>query len=57
MYECFGPWVKWFKGWVCVRIGDLWGKGLGMGVCIWAMGEGSVAMGVGECLDPYIHLN
>ena len=31
---------------MCVSIGDHGGKGLGMGVCALAMGEGGVAMSV-----------
>ena len=42
------------RGWVCVSIGGHVWNGLGVGVCVWAMGEGSVGMGVWECLDPYM---
>ena len=54
VWECFGPWVKGFRGWMCVSIGDHEWKGLGMGVCVLAMGEGGVGMGVWECLDPWV---
>ena len=39
---------------MCVSIGGHEWKGLGMGVCALAMGEGSVGMGVQECFGPSV---
>ena len=54
VWECFGPWVKGFKWWVCVSIGGHGWKGLGMGVWALAMGEGSVGMVVWDWLGPWV---
>ena len=37
VWECLGPWVKGFRGWVCVSIGGNGWNGLGVGVCVWAL--------------------
>ena len=50
--ECLGPWLKGFRGWVCVSIVGHRLKGIEMGVCVWTMGEGGVEMGICECLWP-----
>ena len=26
VYECLSPWVKGFRGWVCVSIKGVWGR-------------------------------
>ena len=39
--ESLGPWVKGFRGWVCVSIVGHGLKGIEMGVCVWTMGEGA----------------
>ena len=39
---------------MCVSIGGHGGNGLGLGVCVWAMGKRGVGMGVLECLGPWV---
>ena len=39
-WECLGPWVKGFRGWVCVSIGGHGWNGLGLGVCVLVMWRG-----------------
>ena len=54
VWECLGPWVKGFRGWMCVSIRGHGWNGLGVGVCVWTRGEGGVGMGVWECLGPWV---
>ena len=39
---------------MCVSIVGHGLKGIGIGVCVWTMGEGGIEMGICECLGPWV---